>query len=815
MKRFFLKFGVLAAVFVAGVLLFTLYLNRDRTAGTRSAENPSLPVAYMVTDGITVNMMHACTETLNEDTMRESLTLLPSGRSLNFQLQYYDNSVESISYQVTSLADGSLVENGKIKDISDNGSVKEGSFTLDTPILMNREYMLRLTAELSGGKPLYFYTRIIQRSGLNISGYLEYVQNFYEACLRKELSEEQIGQLEPRASAASSSLHSVNIHSSRDQITWGALNPQLVKKAVPRICEINDTTVSLALDYLISAQNGTGQTEYYNVEEFYRMRYGQDAVVLLNFERTCTQQFDGTLPVLEESGILLGVVGSDVVYKTNSDADIAAFIQDGDLWLYDRGANKTMRIFSFRGTGEADERTENANHEIEIVSVSDEGDVTFIVYGYMNSGEHEGRSGLAAYIFHARRNVAEEVAFIPAKDSFAYMKQSMSKLTYLNDNSILYFYLEDTIYRVDLKRRTAEILLTRIDPACLAVSDSQQSAAWMNAMEPDASDKITMIDFTTGEQAEIKAPGGQKVRALDYVNEDLICGYAYDGDIRSDEAGNTTFAMYALRITGFDGTVKKEYAAEGYYVTDIRQDNGLIELKRVARSGSGYVPAENDHIINHVAEGEESVSVALSVDERKGTEVSLVFTVKGKTRNLLVLNVRYLDSGNKEISVPDGKPAGTKYAVYGNGRLLETADSPAKAVTLANENVGTVLDEKQIYVYERGNYAASVQLDPAVIPEPLLTAPLSAAAVAGAAGEKAVVMNLTGVPMETLYYVVSSGSPVCAATENGSILITGYDNFNIWYYDTSLGENKAIAKEDAEVMFAAAGNIFVTYYTTA
>ena len=90
MKRFLIKAGVLIGVFIAGVILFSNILNRKETANTKGMEYPTLPVMYMVEAETTVNRMFGYRQEVEERAERESLTLLPTDRTLTLQLQPFD-----------------------------------------------------------------------------------------------------------------------------------------------------------------------------------------------------------------------------------------------------------------------------------------------------------------------------------------------------------------------------------------------------------------------------------------------------------------------------------------------------------------------------------------------------------------------------------------------------------------------------------------------------------------------------------------------------------------------------------------------------
>ncbi|MGO5549865.1 cysteine peptidase family C39 domain-containing protein [Wansuia hejianensis] len=813
MKRFLIKAGVLIGVFIAGVILFSNILNRKETANTKGMEYPTLPVMYMVEAETTVNRMFGYRQEVEERAERESLTLLPTDRTLTLQLQPFDCKVQGISYQVTSLEDGSLVENGKVKNLTGDGSLQLASFKLDTPILMNQEYMLRFTVDIGAETPVYYYTRLVQRGGLNVGEYLKFVQNFYETCLNKEMSGDLASYLEPDSSASNSSFHNVTIHSSLDQVTWGSLGPELVKKAVPVIKEANETTVSVSMEYLISAKDSEGNTEYYGVQEFYRMRNSQDQIILLDFERSAEQVFDGTLPVLTDTGINLGVTGKDVQYVSNQSADIVAFVTSGELWSYNRSANKATKVFGFRSAGTPDERTENLNHEIKISKVAETGDISFVVFGYMSAGDHEGRLGISVYSYSAEQNVAEEKMFIPVSTSWEVMQQSLSMLSYVNGADMLYLYLGDSLYQINLQDAVCTVLQDDMNPDCFVVSDSQQSVAWMEEMDENSSSHVTVMSLETGKTMEVSAPAGEKVKALGFINEDFVYGLAHDTDIVSDVAGNITFAMYRICIQNIDGEIAKEYQKDGVYVTAVKRKEGLLELERATRTGGGFTPADSDHIMNNIQNTEETVSIRLNVSERKGTQVAIVFTVNGKTKNLLVLKTQYIDKETVPEAVLE-LPAMSEdvYYVYGKGRLQNIFTKVNDAVKEADEQVGVVLNGRQQYVWERGNTKSSVKLETSGIPEGILQAPIDEASVQQSLGEGYTVLNLTGCSLDNIYYQISNGYPVIAkiSAEETAVII-GYDIYNIWLFTPATQEVKPVASDDAETLLASLGNVFVSY----
>lgn len=814
MKKGVIKGFVLLAIFAVSMAGFSVFFNREKVVNTRDFETPALPVAYIGMDHLSVNRMFGYRQQMDGPSMRGSLTPLTTDRELTLQINPYGKEINSVAYEVTS-ADGSeLVGNAKVKSLEDKDSLKEATFRLDTPILMNQEYLLRFTVNLEGDtSPVYYYTRIIQRSGIHISTYLEFVQDFYERCINKESASDLTAYIEPDNTASNSSFNKVTIHSSFDQLTWGSLSPEIVKRAVPVIKDFNETTTSITQEYIISAKDTDGNTEYYSVSEFYRMRYSQSRVVLLDFERSATQIFDADMPVLTSQGISLGVVNRDVQYVSNKNADIVAFVIDGDLWSYNRSANKCTKIFGFRNTKETDERAENTEHDIKIVRVSEAGDIAFVVYGYMNSDRHEGMVGSAVYHYYAERNVTQEELFIPSSNSYEFLRQNLSVLSYVSKKDQLYLFIEGNIYQVDLASGSYKIVKDSISPDCFVISKSQASVAWMDEMDENNSTHITAMSLETGEILQVSAPEGQKVKALGFINEDLIYGLANDTDILSDTAGNVTFAMNKLCIQSFTGEVIKEYQQDGVYVTQVNIQEGLIELIRAQRDQDTFVPIADDHIMNNLMDREETVTTKLSVSKRKGTQVGLEFTKAGKTRNLFVQKTMLIDEDKTptlKIEVP--KQETEQYYVYGKGKLLNVSTKINDAIQEADQNMGVVLNRKQQYMWERGNQSESTKLDIGTVPEALLQAPLDETTIKNALGDGYMVMNLSGCSLSSVLYQVSAGYPVVVKTGEGtSALMVGYDKYNTWLYDMATQQIYAKGMNDSTEAFAAAGNIFISY----
>lgn len=82
---------------------------------------------------------------------------------------------------------------------------------------------------------------------------MKFASDFAQMCMDK-LADNLAAYLES-ADSATTNFASVSIKSPLSVISWGNLNPQITKKGIPVIKEINETTASISLEYEIGAAN--------------------------------------------------------------------------------------------------------------------------------------------------------------------------------------------------------------------------------------------------------------------------------------------------------------------------------------------------------------------------------------------------------------------------------------------------------------------------------------------------------------------------------------------------------------------------------
>lgn len=812
MKNFFKRFLVLLVVFILGVA-GTAFLMNNETTDDRSDMNDAVLPEVMVQFGdVLTNRMYGYRQPMEADFVRDSVTPLDTTKKLTLVVNPYDTKVRNLSYEIRTSDGSKVMENRTIKSL-DTGSdgYLRTEIEISSGLLMNQEYSLQITLSTNHGDA-YYYTRVVSRSATYTEQYAKFADDFVQMSLDKTQADNLAAYLETSDSASSRNFAGLNINSPLADISWGNLNPQLSKAGIPVIKDINETTASISIEYEISAQNENGNTEYYLVTDFYRMRYDETRIRLLDFKRSASEVFDPSLSVISNSGLLLGVRSKDVDYLTNEDGSVTAFTQNGDIWSYVPDTGKFVEIFTFRKDTESDFRDARVEHDIKLLSVENNGDVDFMVYGYMNRGAHEGYSGVGIYHYNNDQGAIEEQVFIPCTESFEFLQEDLGTLSYVNQSGQLFIMIAGNLYQINIDENTYEVLADHIDSDDFGVSVTNEHAAWKSE-SGDYAGQIEFIDFDTMERRRIAPEASQKLDLLGFMNEDLIYGIVLDGDTLPNATGYMIDGITTFRIEGFDGTVKKEYHQDGLYVAGVTVGTTLMEFTLVQKSGDIYKGVKKDNIMNNSTAATDKTSVEQTSSSRQGVIVRLTFEASPSSEEPLILYAKVRNAGEKVVDIQVDKSSVEEvYYVYAGGGLDSVWTNPAKAVQRADKQTGVVLNRAQQYVWERGNMKTQITLNTTDIPEIIRTASLDVQNLQNGLGDSAKVIDLTGCSLENVLYEVSAQRAVIARTgSDSSVVIVGYDQYNTYLLDPSTGEVKPYGMNDSTALFKNAGNMFITY----
>ena len=810
MIKFLRRAVILLFIFVLGVAGSSLLLNSETTDDRSDMNDPVFPEVMVNFDGNYGNRMYGYAQPMQSDFTRDSVTPLDTSKELSLVVNPYDTKVTSLSYEIRTSDGSKVLENRKVKSLDKLDSYLATTIKISSDLLMNQEYSLQISLETNKGTA-YYYTRVVSRSNVNASQYIKFVTSFYEKCMDKAAAEDLTSYLEPDNSRTTVNYTDVDINSTFVQISWGNLSPQIYRSGIPVVKDINETTASVSLEYQIAALDDNGNQEIYDVTEFYRMRYTETRIMLLDFKRSASQVFNENSIHISDKGLLLGVRDKNVEYMMNETAGVLAFVQEGDLWSYSPTDGKFSRIFSFRKENDGDFRDARYKHDIKIIRVEDNGDVDFVLYGYMNRGVREGYCGVCVYHYSNDQNVVEEKVFIPSTESYEFLKEDLGTLSYVSTDNSLFLLFAQKLYRVNISEGTSEVLDEGIHTDEFAVSETNAHAAWV-IQKGESAGNIKEIDFETLETRTLAPSDGQSLVLSGFMNEDMVYGIVVDGDIVTDSNGHETTGIHTIRIEAFDGTLKKEYHQEGLYITNVTMGSTIMEFQLSQKTGSGYQAVDKDNILNNTKASANTVSVELVSSTRAGTQIRLSLDEAPEIQEPLVIYSKMKSVKDEYIALDTQVPDDNVYYVYAKGGLDSTYTDPAQAVLRADEQTGVVLNRAQQYVWERGNKKTKLTLNLDDIPEAMKSASLDVAVLQESLGDGGTVIDLSGCTLDSVLYEISAQRPVIAKTgDNTSVVIVGYDEYNTYLYDPVKGETYPYGMNDSTALFEAAGNIFISY----
>ncbi len=826
-------------VFVAALVGFSLYFNQSRTDMTIEMQQASLPVVYINIADNYVNEMHGYMEKMDVGTMKGPITPIGDNRKVTFVVEKYGKNISSLSLEVRSLDGERLIEDTPIVNYRDLTNELQTTVSLKDLIEEGKEYNVTLILELSDGRNVYYYTRVVQNEEADAADKIGFVLDFNSKTFSKADIKDLSAYLEPSREGDNTDFGNVNIHSNSNQISWGDMEPYPESQKRITLYEIGKEMASIQLKYQVLTRID-GETRHFNVTEFYRIRKGTERYHLISFDRKMSEIFVMGDNVVEETGMNLGIQEDPLEIVQCEGGDVIAFTNGGRLYSYNIAENKLARIFAFYDDSEDDIRHQYQSNNIKILNVEENGNVSFIVYGYMNRGTHEGRVGVELCYYNSLVNTIEEQVFVPYSKSYEILKCDIEKLSYFNTMGDFFLYMDGAIYNISTEKMNYKEEASNLYTDTFFVSESGNYVAWQEKEnESRLSDRLMLMNLDTEEITVIGAGSERYIRPIGFMKEDLIYGICEENDVAKSIYGDTITPMYEVIIRDESGSILKEYSQENIYITEGTIEDNQITLKRTEKDPETglYHDIEDDHITNNeeVAEGKNTVVVSTSEIFKKVYGISLKSEVDSRSLKLLTPKEVVYEGGRElELKTADDN----RFIVYGDGESVGIYDNPADAVAKAYDIRGIVNDMKGNTLYKRGELADRNQI--MAIEAESTTDKKNSLAVCldnmlrlqGISrnseyyiekGESvytildenlhdAYILNLTGCDLNVTKYYVNLDLPVLAMLDNGqAYLIVGFNAQNIVLFDPESGEIYKKGNEDSRALFEENGNRFLTY----
>ncbi len=658
----------------------------DAVVNENVKELPSL-AAYCGDEQIAV--MEGYVADMNICRMRDAIIPVESDGSVTVKVYTNDNEITSLSYDVRSCGDESLVDSGDVSSFDEDG--ENITFNYDVSAVMEyaTEYYLTFHLSTKECENINYYTRVMVMEKDFVQKQIAFAKKFSSAEFDADKASMLVQYMEP-SGEDDDNFGRINLESSYSMLTWGDMSPKRiggVSVTSKEFC-IKDTgeAGTYTLNYKISAVNAEKVTETYNVSETITVWTFNKKQYVLGYERAVNQIWEANEYNIGNSFIDLGIQDTTQAdYVESKDGSYIAYTINSDVYVMDLSQKIVKCVYK------KDEEDENQLTKLrsKVVGVDKKGNVNYLLYGYSPTTKHLGKSGISVLSYDYERNSSAEVVFVPCDIPAEVIDTQFSNVCYLGDGA-LYIMLDNAVYYANLNTKEWGVLADGLEDGEYAVSEDGSVLAY-NEGGGEYSDTITVVNFSNGQKESIKSDKKKSVAVCGYTGSNLIYG---EGKVKNQ------FKMDTLKILDENLSEVREYGQKGVCITDIEITDTIITIKR-EKNGKAI---EDDQLIDNT---KEEVVLAVSGyynDDMKKKELAISYTTDLNSS----MELQIEDMGDisfyseSEVSQEFMASDTGKYYVYGYGGLKSVFESKKAARQAARDVCGRVVDEagNSIWIYE-------------------------------------------------------------------------------------------------------------------
>ncbi len=821
------KIAVLSAVFlIAAAVYFMWPMGRTEESGeqityTAMAE-ATLPVVYPMMGETVMAPLFGHREEKAVTAERNSLLVLPEDRRLAVTVAEAEG-VMSLGYEVRSLDAEHLIERTELTDWKlENGQIA-AVLPIQNLIEEETEYQLGIHVGLKDGSEAWYYSRIIDTDGAHAMDMLALAAEFSEKTFHYDSAQDLTMYMETSPSADNSSFGVVTLKNNFNQMTWGTMG--IERSSLPRMMlkELDGDVANVELKYEVTRTDEETGIETFMVTENFTMKWTSQRIYMMDYERRMNEVFTGDRDCYSGKRILLGISdGEDLYTVTSADGRFVTFVNNRELWSYDTLEGTGALVFSFADTDEGrmlDVRAYEDRHGIEILDVEENGNIQFLVYGYMNRGAHEGWTGVSYYCYRAEDNTLEEEFFLPVTEPHEELAADIEKLAYEGENGIFYLYMKDSIYGIDMTSREYVTVASGLSTERFAVSADSSRLAWQESTGLYDSKMLHIMDLNTGSKTQIGDGKSDSYRILGFVGNDCVYGVGNAGDYM--KAGGRIMGLYLKSLEIVDEQMENamHYEKDGSYIRDVVVDESRIHITRVRDRVNGFFGdvSEDTLVCNVESMPTRTDDIGWYASNVKGRTyfVQLAKEIASGQKIKRVSPKKMVSGNENTLKLESGVEEDTQVAMfyaYGRGRCLGVYTDFADAAQAAYDAMGFVSVGANDPIWSRVNKTGAYFMRDVQNAVKQLEEKKELFTGVSLKTEEGLVLDASGTALNQILYFVGQNHPVLVNTGNGRYqYLTGYDQGHVRIWDPMSEQSEIIALETAKERFEKAGNDFICF----
>ena len=843
------KAVLLVLLFAVSAAVFIFWTHRTREDEVRSGADESsraLPVVELAPAGTYINMMQGHVDEMSARYMRDTITPVSQSLEMKMRITEYGDPVKTVSYEIrsldlTQLVDRVTVDTFNEKTLDDGRRQLVCDAGLKNLLVEDQEYIMKITLSTQAHEQVSYYTRLIWGRNLRYGDMIDFIQDFHYKTIHTDQASGMATYLKTRTDN-SDSLARVSLGSSYKKLLWNYLDPEQKGTSRIRLTDISSAGLgTFTMDSRMRMTAEDGSVHPLAVREVYTVQIVEGRKYLLDYSRSVSEMLDES--PAEESGYLeLGIQDEEELdHIVSASGNNILFSARSGIWLeykdnYDKG--NLRLLYGSNNYVDASNPVLN-NYSVKLVSAEDNGDVSFLLYGYISRGSHEGQTGIIYYTYNYEENMLNERFFMPYTRSADLLEKSMGRLAYITDTGLFYMMMDGNLYAIDFAGRECLMAASDITESTIVTSKDNSVIAWEEGRHQGGADRIRVFYLESGRQNVIEAEDGEYLRAIGFIESDLAVGRIKKGHYKKYRS-EVSRPMYAVQIYDENNQVVSSYQKSKILVTGTAIGRGSITLKRMLITSSGLAETSDDALIENMTPPAAAADVLISTSAAAGYPVWRITTgqILQISKVISVEQVAITDSSYLTISAKDDTLE-KLYFAYAGSELKGFYTSAASAVKKVYASYGYVVDSNGSYClrrgyhtysmtrlnstrtetgleerkylclkvlaeYEGGSYEESL---PALAEEGLTDAGILAEGLK-ATGLK--VNNLKGCSLQQIaWFYLGNGHPIFAQTPDGPVLIKGIGNSKVFMWDPASAETVSLGITEAEAMFEEAGNVFI------
>lgn len=813
------KMIVLSVVFIIAAAVYFMWpMGRKEESGELVTDTAmgeaSLPVVYPVMMEKRMAPLFGHREEKAVTAGRDSLLVLPEDRKLGIVAAEAE-AVVSLGYEIRSMDQEHLIERTELTDWT-KGS-EEVSVTLPIQNLLEKEteYQLGICAGLKDGSAVWYYTRIIEKDNAHVAEMIALAEEYSRKTFHYESAQDLTMYMESSPSADNSSFGVVTLKNSFNQMTWGTLGVEQISEPRITLKELSGELASIELKYEVARD----EEEIYSVTENFTMKWTNQRIYMMDYERRMNELFNGKRDLYTGKRIILGISdGEDVYAKKSADGRFTAFVSNRELWCYDAKEGITARVFAFGGTGAEglkDLRANEDRHGVEILNVADNGDIEFLIYGYMNRGNHEGWTGISYNHYEAESNTLKEEFFLASAEPFEELKSDVEQLAFRGGNGIFYLYMDGSVYGIDMTSHEYIVVASGLREDGFAVSKDHSRLAWQDGGSLYDSRTLHIMDLNTGSKTQVGDGKSVSYRLLGFVGNDCVYGTGEPEDYMMSNGRVMGLYLTSIEIMDVNMESAMHYEKSGYYIRDVKVDDSRIHITRVKEKQGGFFGevSEDTLVCNADTLQGRMDDIGWYASSEKGriyfVQIAKDISSSQKIKTVSPKKMVLEDKNVLTLETTAENAALTFYA-YGRGRYLGEFSEFAAAVEAAYDCMGFVSLGRNNPIWIRANKPGSWFMRDVQNSVKIFERHLDEFTGESTRTGEYVLLDASGTKLSQILYFVGQNVPVLVNTGVGQYqYLTGFDQGHVRIWDPASGQSETLALDAASEQFEQLGNDFI------